>query len=148
MQHLKQKIDAGADFIFTQMFYDLEAFVGWSRRVRATGITVPIVPGVMPIQNYGQFTRAVARFQAFVPPHFHEALDPVKDDDEQVRVVGTRLVGDMCRQMLAHPDLDVHGLPIYTMNLERGSRMLLEYLGLTPSVNQLNPLPWRPSLTP
>ena len=148
MQHLKQKIDAGADFIFTQMFYDLDAFVGWSRRVRATGITVPIVPGVMPIQNYGQFTRAVARFQAFVPPHFHEALDPVKDDDEQVRVVGTRLVGDMCRQMLAHPDLDVHGLHIYTMNLERGSRMLLEYLGLTPSVNQLNPLPWRPSLTP
>ena len=148
MQHLKQKIDAGADFIFTQMFYDLDAFVNWTRRVRAAGITVPIVPGVMPIQNYGGFSRAVARFRAFVPQFFHDALDPVKEDDEQVRIVGTRLVGDMCKKILEHPDLDIHGLHIYTMNLERGSRMLLEYLGLTPSVQQLHPLPWRPSLTP
>jgi len=147
-QPLKQKIDAGADFIFTQMFYDLDAFVNWTRRVRAAGITVPIVPGVMPIQNYGGFSRAVARFRAFVPQFFHDALDPVKEDDEQVRIVGTRLVGDMCKKILEHPDLDIHGLHIYTMNLERGSRMLLEYLGLTPSVQQLHPLPWRPSLTP
>lgn len=148
MQHLKAKIDAGADFIFTQMFYDLDAFVTWVGRVRAAGITVPIVPGVMPIQNYGGFTRAVARFRAHVPPHFHEALDPVKDDDEQVRAVGQRLVGDMCRQILDHPTLDISGVHIYTMNLERGSRMLLEYLNLTPSVQQLNPLPWKQSLTP
>ena len=102
----------------------------------------------MPIQNYGGFSRAVARFRAFVPQFFHDALDPVKEDDEQVRIVGTRLVGDMCKKILEHPDLDIHGLHIYTMNLERGSRMLLEYLGLTPSVQQLHPLPWRPSLTP
>ena len=148
MEYLKQKIDCGSDFIFTQMFYDLDTFVDWVRRVRAAGITVPIVPGVMPIQNYGGFSRAVARFPAHVPPHFHAALDPVKEDDEQVRLVGTRLVGDMCRKILEHPDLDIHGLHIYTMNLERGSRMLLEYLQLTPSVQQLNPLPWKPSLTP
>ncbi|KAL4398815.1 methylenetetrahydrofolate reductase (NAD(P)H) Met13 [Malassezia pachydermatis] len=148
MEHFKAKIDAGADFIFTQMFYDLDAFVDWCKRIRAAGITVPIVPGVMPIQNYGGFTRAVARFRAHVPQYFHDALDPVKDDDEQVRLVGQKLVGDMCKKILEHPDLDVNGLHIYTMNLERGSRMLLEYLGLTPSVQQLNPLPWRQSLTP
>jgi len=148
MQRLKFKIDAGADFIFTQMFYDLDIFADWVKRVRAAGITVPIVPGVMPIQNYGGFSRAVARFRTQVPQYFHDALDPVKEDDEQVRAVGVRLVGDMCRRMLDDPALDIHGLHIYTMNLERGSRMLLEYLQLTPSVQQLNPLPWRPSLTP
>ena len=146
MEQLKSKIDAGADFIFTQMFYDFDIFADWVRRVKAAGITVPIVPGVMPIQNYGGFTRAIARFRTKVPQYFHDALDPVKEDDEQVRKIGTELVGEMCRKILDTKDLDVHGLHIYTMNLERGSRMLLEYLGLTPTVNP--PLPWKPCLTP
>ncbi|WFD33066.1 methylenetetrahydrofolate reductase [NAD(P)H] [Malassezia sp. CBS 17886] len=148
LARLRDKVAAGADFIFTQMFYDVDIFIKWVRDVRAVGITVPIVPGVMPIQNYGGFTRAVARFRTLVPPAFHAALDPIKEDDEQVRLVGTRLVGDMCRRFLDDPSLGIHGLHIYTMNLERGSRMLLEYLDLTPSVHQLSPLPWKPSLTP
>ena len=148
LKRLKDKIDAGADFIFTQMFYDFDIFAQWVRDVRAAGITVPIVPGVMPIQNYGGFQRATARFRTQVPQYFHDALEPIKEDDQRVREVGTQLVGDMCRRILNTPELDIHGLHIYTMNLERGSRMLLEYLQLTPSVQQLNPLPWRPSLTP
>ena len=148
MGYLRQKIEAGANFIFTQMFYDFDIFANWVRAVRAAGITVPIVPGVMPIQNYGGFSRAVARFQARVPQFFYDALEPVKEDDQAVREVGTRLVGDMCRKILDTKDLGISGLHIYTMNLERGSRMLLEYLQLTPSVNQLSPLPWTPSLTP
>lgn len=148
MRHLKAKIDAGADFIFTQMFYDFDIFAQWVKQVRQAGIEVPIVPGVMPIQNYGGFTRAVARFGTIVPQYFHDALDPVKEDDEAVREIGTRLVGDMCRKILDTPELDVHGLHIYTMNLERGSRMLLEYLKLAPAVSQVCPLPWKPSLTP
>lgn len=148
LKYLQQKIDAGANFIFTQMFYDFDIFAQWVRDVRAAGITVPIVPGVMPIQNYGGFSRATARFQTRVPQYFYDALEPVKEDDQAVREVGTRLVGDMCRRILDTRELGITGLHIYTMNLERGSRMLLEYLGLTPSVNQLCPLPWTPSLTP
>ncbi|WFD43494.1 methylenetetrahydrofolate reductase [NAD(P)H] [Malassezia psittaci] len=146
IQRLKAKVDAGADFIFTQMFYNFDIFAEWVLRIRQAGITVPIVPGVMPIQNYGGFTRAVARFRSKVPQYFHDALDPIKEDDEAVRKVGTQLVGDMCRKILDTKQLDIHGLHIYTMNLERGSRMLLEYLGLTQPVNP--PLPWKPSLTP
>ncbi|KDN41872.1 putative MET13-putative methylene tetrahydrofolate reductase [Tilletiaria anomala UBC 951] len=147
MQRLKDKVDAGADFIFTQMFYDYDIFDDWVRKVRRAGITCPIVPGVMPIQNYGGFQRAVARFRTKVPQEFYAALEPVKDDDQKVREVGTRLVGDMCRRII-ESDLGIHGLHIYTMNLERGPRMLLDYLGLTPDVGKVRPIPWTPSLTP
>ena len=148
MRRLKEKIDAGADLIMTQMFYDFDIFKSWVKKVRAVGITVPIVPGVMPIQNYGGFARAVARFKTKVPQSFYAALEPVKEDDAKVREVGTRLVGDMCRSMLEDPELDLWGLHIYTMNLERGPRMLLDYLGLAPDVGQVRPIPWTPSLTP
>lgn len=149
MQRLKAKIDAGADFIFTQMFYDYEIFETWVQDVRKAGIDVPIVPGVMPIQNYGGFQRATARFRTIIPQHFHDALDPIKDDDQKVREVGTELVGDLCRKIVDPKNgLGVSGLHIYTMNLERGSRMLLEYLELEPSVGQVKQLPWTPSLTP
>lgn len=147
LRRLKEKVNAGADFIFTQMFYDYEIFAQWVRDVRAAGITVPIIPGVMPIQTYGGFQRATARFRTIVPDHFTQALEPVKDDDAAVRAVGTKLVAELCRKIVGG-GLGISGLHIYTMNLERGSRMLLDELRLTPSVNQVNPLPWTPSLTP
>lgn len=149
MKRLKYKIDAGADFIFTQMFYDFEIFEKWVKEVRSYGIEVPIVPGVMPIQTYGGFQRATARFHTIVPESFTKALEPFKDDDQKVREIGTELVGELCKKIIDPKyGLGISGLHIYTMNLERGSRMLLEYLDLTPSVNQVNPLPWTPSLTP
>ncbi|MCO5565362.1 hypothetical protein L7F22_019035 [Adiantum nelumboides] len=67
-----------ADFIFTQMFYDYDIFARWVKDVRAAGIDVPIVPGVMPIQNYGGYQRATARFRTIVPESFKQALDPIK----------------------------------------------------------------------
>lgn len=149
MKRLKDKIDAGADFVFTQMFYDYDIFARWVKDVRAAGINVPIVPGVMPIQTYGGYQRATARFGTIVPKYFEEALDPIKDDDQKVREVGTQLVGDLCKKIIDPKNgLDISGLHIYTMNLERGSRMLLEYLSLQPSVQQIKQLPWTPSLTP
>lgn len=147
MQRLKEKVDAGADFIFTQMFYDVVNFKRWVVAVRKAGISVPIVPGIMPIQNYGGFTRAVARFQAKVPQFFYDALEEAKEDDVAVRDIGTKLVGDMCRDIVAS-GLGITSLHMYTMNLERGPRMLLDYLSLAPDVAQVRPIPWTPSLTP
>lgn len=147
MQWLKEKVDAGADFIFTQMFYDVENFLSWVRRVREAGITVPIVPGIMPIQTYGQFEKWVKREDLVVPPHFYEALDPFKGDDEKVREVGTKLVADMCRRILASEE-GIKGLHIYTLNLAAGARMLLEELECVPRVEAIRPMPWTPCLTP
>lgn len=149
LERLKEKIDAGADFIFTQMFYNYDIFHDWVKEVREAGITCPIVPGVMPIQTYGGFERATERFGTLVPQYFHDALDPIKDDDEKVRQVGTQLVGELCKKIIdPNNGLGISGLHIYTMNLERGSRMLLEYLNLAPTPQQVKSLPWTPSLTP
>ncbi|KAI0046215.1 methylenetetrahydrofolate reduct [Auriscalpium vulgare] len=147
LQFLKAKIDAGANFIFTQMFYDVEMFFAWVREVRAVGITVPIVPGIMPIQTWNGFQRATSLAKITIPQSVMDALEPHKNNDEKVREIGTRLVADLCRRILAEP-IGVRGLHFYTMNLERGTRMLLEELNLVPRIETLKPLPWRQSLTP
>lgn len=146
MLWLKEKVDAGADFIFTQMFYDVDIFFNWVKEVRRYGITVPIIPGIMPIQNWQKFQTWVQRENIKVPPHWYDALNPVKGDDERVRAVGTKLVGEMCRAILANEECGIKGLHIYTLNLEKGARMLLEELGMNPNREQVAPLPWRPSL--
>lgn len=97
----------------------------------------------MPIQSFATFTKWVARENISVPQHFYDALLPVKDDDAQVREVGTKLVGEMCRKILAAPE-GISGLHIYTLNLQVGARMLLEEVGLEADVEKVSPLPWTP----
>lgn len=145
--YLKEKVDAGADFIFTQMFYDVQIFINWVKRVRAAGITVPIVPGIMPIQSWQKFMTWVKRESIVVPQKFWDVLLPVQDDDEQVRAVGTGLVAEMCREII-NCGLGIRGLHVYTLNLEKGARMLLETLELESRREQVHPLPWRPCLKP
>ncbi|OJA09562.1 hypothetical protein AZE42_01158, partial [Rhizopogon vesiculosus] len=147
MKYLKEKIDAGVDFIFTQMFYDVEVFIAWVKAVRAAGITIPIVPGIAPIQTWNGFMKATSLANTKIPQYFLDALEPHKNNDEKVREIGTKLVAEMCRKILA-ADLGIKGLHFYTMNLEKGTTMLLEELNLMPRVETIKPLPWRQSLTP
>lgn len=147
LKYLKEKIDAGANFIFTQMFYDVEIFINWVHAVRAAGITVPIVPGIAPIQTWNGFHKATTLAKIKIPQLFLDALEPHKNDDEKVREIGTKLVADMCRRILKEP-IGIKGLHFYTMNLEKATRMLLEELSLVPRVQTVKPLPWRQSLTP
>lgn len=142
MKCLKEKIDTGVNFIFTQMFYDVEIFIDWVRAVRAAGITIPIVPGIAPIQTWNGFQRATSLAQTKIPQHFLDALEPIQNDDEKVREIGIKLVGDMCRRILAE-DIGIRGLHFYTMNLEKATKMLLEELNLVPRVETIKPLPWR-----
>ena len=143
IEYLKAKVDAGANFIFTQMFYDVGVFIDWVKRVRAAGITVPIVPGIMPIQSWQKFMTWVKRENIIVPQHFWDVLNPVQDNDEAVRAVGIKLVAQMCRDIL-NCGLGIRGLHLYTLNLEKGARMLLEELKMEASREQVHPLPWRP----
>jgi len=102
----------------------------------------------MPIQNWDKFQTWVKREKIVVPPHFYEALNPIVGDDEKVRAVGTKLVAEMCRKILGNEDIGIKGLHIYTLNLEKGARMLLQELQLEGRRESIAPFPWRPSLTP
>lgn len=145
MDHLKEKVDAGGTFIVTQMFYDVDIFLDWVDKVRAKGITVPIVPGIMPIQTHGAFLRRANWSKAHIPQHWTDALEPIKNDDAAVREVGKGLVAEMCRKMISAGIMQLH---FYTMNLAQTTRMVLEELDLVSkdSTPKNKILPWRQSL--
>lgn len=144
-QWLKAKVDAGANFIITQMFYDVEIFLDWVKEIRELGINLPVIPGIMLIQNWGGFQRTTSLSNTIVPKHFLDTLEPIKEDDAAVREAGTKLVADMCRRMIEN---GITGLHFYTMNLEKATRMILSELNLIPEVEHVKTLPWRPALTP
>ena len=123
MKWLKDKVDAGASFIFTQMFYDADNFVRWVGKVRERGINVPIVPGIMPIATYASFLRRVNHMNCKVPEQWMAALEPIKNDDAAVREVGKMLVAELCRKIMSAGIVHLH---FYTMNLAQATRMVLE----------------------
>src|SRR3569833_413677 len=145
LDHLKEKVDVGATFIVTQMFYDVDNFLRWVRRVRDRGIDVPIIPGIMPIATYASFMRRANHMNSKIPDAWLAALEPVKNDDLAVREMGKSLVAGMCRRILAS---GTHHLHFYTMNLAQATRMVLEELDWMPSPDRplKQALPWKQSL--
>jgi methylenetetrahydrofolate reductase (NADPH) len=108
IDHLKEKIDAGATFIVTQMFYDTDIFLKWVGKVRAKGIDVPIIPGIMPIHTYAAFMRRANWTKCQIPAGWLEVLEPIKNDDVEVREVGKGLIADMCRRLINAGILHLH----------------------------------------
>ncbi|KAI9848840.1 MAG: hypothetical protein M1837_006356 [Sclerophora amabilis] len=145
IDHLKEKVEAGGTFIVTQMFYDADIFLSWVKKCRERGVTVPIIPGIMPIHTHAAFLRRANWSRCHIPPTWTKALEPVKNDDAAVREVGKVLVADLCRKII---DAGIYHLHFYTMNLAQTTRMILEELDLTPSEQTPleQPLPWRQSL--
>jgi methylenetetrahydrofolate reductase (NADPH) len=145
LDHLKEKVDMGATFIVTQMFYDADNFIRWVGRVRERGITVPIVPGIMPIATYASFLRRANHMNCKVPEDWMAKLESVKNDDVAVRDIGKTLVAEMCRKILA---AGIRHLHFYTMNLAQATRMVLEELDWLPSPDRplKQALPWKQSL--
>jgi methylenetetrahydrofolate reductase (NADPH) len=146
LDHLKEKVDMGASFIVTQMFYDADNFLRWVGRVRDRGITVPIIPGIMPIATYASFLRRAKHMDARVPDDWMKALEPIKNDDVAVRELGKTLVADLCRQILGSGQ--IRHLHFYTMNLAQATRMVLEELDWLPGPDRPldKALPWKQSL--
>ncbi|KAI8821764.1 methylenetetrahydrofolate reductase-domain-containing protein [Fimicolochytrium jonesii] len=143
LRHLKRKIEAGADYVVTQLFYDVDLFITWYKKALDLGITAPILPGIMPIQNYGGFNRMTSLCKTYVPDHILRDLEPIKDDDRAVKDYGIRLAIDMCNKM---KESGIRGFHFYTLNLERSTRLILEGLQFVAPIDQVRPLPWNPSL--
>jgi methylenetetrahydrofolate reductase (NADPH) len=140
--HLKAKIDAGADFVLTQFFYDVSVFNNFIQECRSGGITCPIIPGMMPIQSYQTFVRMTQLCSIHVPQTVWTDLEPIKANEAKVKEYGISLCSDMCRELLAH-DGDIPGWHFYTLNLERSVRSVLSKLGIAGAASRA--LPWRAS---
>lgn len=78
IKYLKEKIDAGADFVITQLFYDVDGFLAWEKQCRSMGIVCPIIPGIMPIQSFNGFRRITNLAKIRVPATLTESLEPIK----------------------------------------------------------------------
>ncbi|KAG6889836.1 hypothetical protein C0995_014314 [Termitomyces sp. Mi166 len=146
LSYLKEKVDAGADFIVTQLFYDVDQFLEWVEKVRAKGITVPVIPGIMPIQTYSSFLRLVKLCGIRVPQHVMDALVPIsvgffllpstspsftntKHDDQLVKDYGIKLAAEMIER-ITNQNV-VPGFHFCTLNLEKSVQHVLEILGWT-----------------
>lgn len=143
--YLKEKVDAGATFVVTQMVYDVDYFIDWVQRCRDAGINVPIIPGIMPISGWASFLRRAKWCQVKVPQKFLDELEPYSNDDAAIREQGSQLVADMCVKMIA---AGIKHLHFYTMNLEKATLMVLEKMNVLNVLEerQHSPLPWRQSL--
>ena len=129
MQHLKEKIDAGGQFIITQFFYDTNVFIDYVKRCRDAGIHCPIIPGIMPIQSYSSLVKMTQFCGISVPSSVINRLQDVRLDDEAVKLIGVEIASEMCRTILASSDSNVDGFHFYTLNLERSTTRILINLG-------------------
>ena len=100
MQHLKEKLDAGGQFIITQFFYDVNVFLNYVKRCREAGIHCPIIPGIMPIQSYSSLLKMTQFCGISVPSSVINRLKDVRLDDEGVMQIGCEIATEMCRTIL------------------------------------------------
>ncbi len=110
--NLKRKVDAGADYVITQMFFDNEAFYRFEKRCRAAGIDVPIIPGLKPLTSARQVGMLPESFSIDIPVALTDAVARAGDDAEAVRRLGVEWCTDQCRDLLHHGVPAVH---FYTM---------------------------------
>ena len=128
--HLVEKTQAGADFIMTQLFYDVEKYDRFETMLREheSGAfkTIPIIPGLMPIQSYSILRRTTKLSHANLPADLLARLDAVKADDELVKKVGVKILGEMVEHIKTRPDVVRRGFHFYTLNLEKAVSHILE----------------------
>jgi methylenetetrahydrofolate reductase (NADPH) len=127
LAYLKQKVDAGADVVITQLFFDNEDFFRFVEEARALGITVPIVPGMLPIRSAAQCRRFTALCGARIPPRLDALLDKVQDDDEAALELGIEYCTEQCQGLL---EFGVPGFHFYSLNRARSVTAVYENLGL------------------
>lgn len=128
LAYLKEKVDAGSDFIMTQMFFDVDVFITFVKDCRAAGINCPIVPGLMCINAYNGFKKMIKFCHTRVPKFLEEKMDSIKEDDAAVKAYGIEYGVEVCKKLL---DSGACGLHFYTLNLEKVVYGILDGLGIS-----------------
>jgi methylenetetrahydrofolate reductase (NADPH) len=128
LRHLVTKVRAGADFIITQLFFDNRCYFDFVRRAREAGVTVPIVPGIMPITNLAQIQRITKMCGAEIPRPLQAELERRRDDPSAVQQLGVAQATAQCVDLL---EGGAPGIHFYTLNQSPATRMILTALKAT-----------------
>ena len=113
IKHLKEKVDAGADFLTTQMFFDNNLLYNFLYKIREAGITVPVIPGIMPITNANQVERAIKLSGSFMPQRFKAIVDKFGYNPNAMKQAGIAYATDQIIDLYANGITNVH---VYSMN--------------------------------
>ena len=125
MHHLKRKVDAGVDFLISQLFFDNRHYFDFVDRARAVGINVPIVPGIMPIGNFEQIQRFTKMCGASIPDQLMEELEKRKDEPQAIHELGVAYATIQCLGLLQGGAPGIH---FYTLNKSTATREILSAL--------------------
>ena len=123
--HLKEKVDAGCDFLTTQMFFDNHLLYNFLYKIREAGITVPVFPGIMPITNAKQIERALKLSGSHVPQRFKSLVDKFGDDPAAMKQAGIAYATDQIIDLYANGIKNVH---LYSMNKPEVAEKIMENL--------------------
>ena len=124
----KRKVDAGADSAITQYFYNLDAYLHFRDECEALGITIPIVPGIMPIVSFSKLARFSDACGAEIPRWMRRKFEAYGDDTDSIKAFGLEVVSELCAKLLA---AGAPGLHFYSMNQAAPTLAVCERLGLT-----------------
>lgn len=113
IRYLREKVDAGADFLTTQMFFDNNLLYNFLYKIREAGITVPVIPGIMPIANANQVQRAIKLSGSFMPQRFKSLVDKFGSDPAAMKQAGIAYATDQIIDLYANGINNVH---VYSMN--------------------------------
>jgi methylenetetrahydrofolate reductase (NADPH) len=127
LNNFKRKVDAGANAAITQYFFNVDAYFQFRDECQAMGIAIPIVPGIMPISNYGQLARFSAMCGAEIPRWLAKKLESYYDDSTSIKAFGLDFVTGLCERLLAE---EAPGLHFYTLNQAGLTSTLWQRLGL------------------
>ncbi len=125
LRNLKLKVDAGADFLVTQLFFQNAAYDGFVARARAAGIAQPVLPGIMPFTSVEQVERFTATCGATIPPRLHAAMEVRRTDTDAARDLGVAYASLQCQELLRGGAPGIH---FYTLNRSTSTRAIVAAL--------------------
>jgi methylenetetrahydrofolate reductase (NADPH) len=128
LRYLKRKVDAGASFLITQLFFDNSHYFQFVDQARAAGIEVPIIPGIFPVTNYAQIKRISEMCGALFPERFERELQEREEDADAVADLGVAYATLQCADLLARGAPGIH---FYTLNKSPATRAILAALRAT-----------------
>lgn len=127
LSNLKRKVDAGADAIYTQMFFDNDKFFSFVESAKKIGVEIPIIPGILPVMSYPQLERMLSMAKVNVPNALMNQLEKYKDNPEDIKKVGVEFASCQCQQLI---ESETEGLHFFTLNTSSSISKILDNLRL------------------